>query len=121
MAQFTIKEHLASMLQTSPEDWLIDLASMLQELGDIDNALAASRAFDLSRNQSAAQGLIELSQGYHTVQQELIGDLLTLNQRHTIQTTLQALGQNIKELAQQQGNQAINPNSINKEKRDHDQ
>jgi hypothetical protein len=121
MAQFTIKEHLASMLQTSPEAWLIDLATMLQELGDIDSALAASRAYDLSRNHEAAHGLKDLLQGYHTIQQELAENNLTLNQRHTVQTTLHALGQTIMKLAQQQGIKAIKPNPTNKEKRDHDQ
>lgn len=107
MAQFTIKEHLASMLKTSPETWLVDLASMLQELGDLDSALAASRAFDLSRNNSAAQGLKELITGYHTISQELNGASLTLNQQHTIQITLHALGRNILKLSKQQANNEI--------------
>ncbi len=104
MAQITIEEHLASMLKTSPETWLVDLASMLQELGDLDSALAASRAFDLSRNNSAAQGLKNLVDGYHTISQELKGTNLTNNQIHTIQITLHALGRNIMKLSKLQVN-----------------
>ena len=108
MKQFTIEEHLESMLEASPETWLVELAKLLQELGDLDHALAASRAFDLSRNLLAAQGLKELIQGYHTIQHELKGNKLTLNQQHTIRISLHALGQNIIKLARQQGNNTTN-------------
>lgn len=102
MKQFTIEEHLESMLGASPEMWLVELAGLLQELGDLDHALAASQAYDLSRNLVAAQGLRDLIQGYHTIGQELEGKKLTLNQQHTIRTALHALGQNIGKLAQRQ-------------------
>ena len=108
MKQFTIEEHLESMLEASPETWLVELAKLLQELGDLDHALAASQAFDLSRNLLAAQGLKELIQGYHTIQHELKGNKLTLNQQHTIRISLHALGQNIIKLARQQGNNTTN-------------
>lgn len=102
MKQFSIEEHLESMLEASPEPWLVELTKLLQELGDLDHALASSQAFDLSRNLVSAQGLRDLIHGYHTIQQELKGNKLTLNQQHTIRTALHALGQNIGKLAQQQ-------------------
>ncbi len=76
------------------------LGKLLQELGDLDHALAASQAFDLSRNLLTAQGLKELIQGYHTIQQELTNNrTLTNNQLHTIQIALRTLGQNISKLS----------------------
>lgn len=102
MKQFSIEEHLESMLGDKPETWLVDLASMLQELGDLDSALAASRAFDLSRNKSAAQGLKDLISGYHTISQELKNSKLTNNQIHTIQSSLHTLGRNIMGLSKLQ-------------------
>ncbi len=109
MKQFTIEEHLESMLEASPETWLIELAKLLQELGDLDHALAASQAFDLSRNLLTAQGLKELIQGYHTIQQELTNNrTLTNNQLHTIQIALRTLGQNISKLSKKQLSNEVN-------------
>lgn len=99
MTHITINEHLDSMTKEKPEPWLVDLAQMLQELGNMDHALAASLAFDLSRNLRAAQGLRGLIQGYLVTKEELTEGNLTSIQDNSIRMTIQRLSSNLHDLA----------------------
>jgi hypothetical protein len=55
LRDFTVEEHLAP-LGGAPE-WVVALGSAIQEITACDPAIAASRARDLSINQSVAQGV----------------------------------------------------------------
>ena len=98
MAYITIEEHLVSMTNEKPEPWLVELGQMLQELQDIDSALAASLAYDLSRIPQAAQGLRELIHGYLVIKEELNQDNLTSIQDKSIKMAIDRLGRDLHDL-----------------------
>ena len=99
MTHITINEHLDSMTGERTEPWLVNLAQMLQELEEMDQALAASLAYDLSRNPRAARGLRDLIQGYLVIKEELTQDTLTLIQDKSIRMTVQRLSRDLHDLA----------------------
>lgn len=99
MAHITIEEHLASMTNEKPEPWLIELGQMLQELGNMDHALAASLAYDLSRVPRAARGLQDLLKGYLVIKEELTLGNLTSIQDKSIRMTIQRISRDLHDLA----------------------
>ena len=98
MAHITIEEHLVSMTNEKPEPWLIELGQMLQELQDIDSALAASLAYDLSRIPKAAQALRELIHGYLVIKEELNQDNLTSIQNKSIKMAIDRISRDLHDL-----------------------
>ena len=107
MTHITINEHLDSMTGERTEPWLVDLAQMLQELGNMDQALAASLSFDLSRNPRAAQGLRDLIQGYLVTKEELTEGNLTSIQDNSIRMTIHRLSRDLHDLAIQNPQSSI--------------
>ena len=99
IAHITTKEHLDSMTKERTEPWLVDLAQMLQELGNMDHALAASLAYDLSRNHTIAQGLRELIHGYQIIKGELNKDGLTTIQSQTVKNAIKSISANLDQLS----------------------
>ena len=99
MTHVTVGEHLAAMTEEKPQYWLIQLGQMLQEIDVIDNALAASLAFDLSRNPTLAKALKELIDGYLIIKAELARDSLTSIQDQTVRRVLSKIGINLDHLS----------------------
>lgn len=92
MEEITVAEHLESMNGEAPLPWLVELGLMLQEIEELDSALAASLAYDLARKPKTAQGLRQLIQGYMSMGSVVNSRDLTSMQAHTIQKTLHSIG-----------------------------
>lgn len=99
MTHVSVGEHLTAMTEEKPQFWLIELGQMLQEIDIIDNALAASLAFDLSRNPTMAKALKELIDGYLIIKEELARDSLTSIQDQTVRRVLNKIGINLDHLS----------------------
>jgi hypothetical protein len=99
MTHVSVGEHLTAMVDQQPEPWMIELGQMLQELANIDNALAASRVYDLSRQPNTAQSLKELISGYAVLKKELENGSLTLIQEQTVKRAIQKISENLEELS----------------------
>lgn len=99
MTHITVGEHLSAMVNEQPQSWMVELGSMLQELGNTDNALAASQAYDLARQPKTAQALREIITGYNALRQELQGGNLTRNQKQTVQIVIQQISKNLESLS----------------------
>lgn len=95
MTRITVAEHLKHMQENSSPPWLIELGEMLQELEGIDSALAASLAYDLSRDQHTAQGVHQLVQGYQTLKDVLSANHLTSIQTGTIKKVLEKISREL--------------------------
>lgn len=99
MEHISVQEHLEVMTEEKPQPWLLELGQMLRDLGDTDSALAASLAYDLSRNPTIAQGLGELIHGYQIIKDELNKDGLTSIQAQTVKNALKNIGTNLDQLS----------------------
>ena len=99
MEHISVAEHLMVMTEEKSQPWLLELGQMLRDLGNTDNALAASLAYDLSRNPSTAQGLRELIHGYHIIKEELNKDSLTTIQTHTVKNAVKKISANLDHLS----------------------
>jgi hypothetical protein len=99
MTHVSVGDHLAAMTEEKPLFWLIELGQMLQEIDAIDNALAASLAFDLSRNPTMAKALKELIDGYQIIKEELGKNSLTTIQDQTVRRVLNKIGINLDQLS----------------------
>ena len=99
MTHVSVQEHLMVMTEENTQPWLLELGQMLRDLGDTDNALAASLAYDLSRNPTIAQGLRELIHGYQTIKEELSKDALTSIQSQTVKNAIKSISTNLDQLS----------------------
>ena len=99
MDHITVAEHLESMTENTPPPWLVELGVMLQEIDNIDSALAASMAYDLARNSANAQALHQLIQGYESMSSIVDSNGLTSMQTHTIQKTIHRIGMKLLALS----------------------
>jgi len=99
VTHITVGEHLSAMVNEQPQSWMVELGLILQELGNTDNALAASQTYDLARQPKAALALKELITGYNTIKQELLGGDLTQNQKQTILIALRQISKNLESLS----------------------
>lgn len=99
MEHISVQEHLVVMTEEKSQPWLLELGQMLRDLGDTDNALAASLAYDLSRNPTTAQGLRELIHGYQIIKEELNKDSLTSIQAHTVKNAIKRISTNLNRLS----------------------
>ena len=99
MEHISVREHLAVMTEENTQPWLLELGQMLRDLGDTDSALAASLAYDLSRNPTIAQGLRELIRGYQIVKDELNKDALTSIQSQTVKNAIKSISTNLDQLS----------------------
>jgi hypothetical protein len=99
MEHISVQEHLVVMTEEKTQPWLIELGQMLRDLGDTDSALAASLAFDLSRNPTMAQGLRELIHGYEVIKEELNKDSLTSIQTQTVKNAIKSISANLDQLS----------------------
>ena len=99
MEHISVREHLLVMTEEKTQPWLLELGQMLRDLGDTDNALAASLAYDLSRNSTIAQGLRELIHGYQILKEELIKDGLTTIQSQTVNNAIKSISANLDHLS----------------------
>jgi hypothetical protein len=87
------------MTEEKTQPWLLELGQMLRDLGDTDSALAASLAYDLSRNPTIAQGLRELIHGYQIIEGELAKDDLTTIQSQTVKNAIKSISTNLVQLS----------------------
>lgn len=99
MTLISVHEHLMVMTEEKTQPWLLELGQMLRDLGDTDSALAASRAYDLSRNPTIAQGLRELIHGYQIIKDELNKDALTSIQTQTVKNAIKNISTNLDQLS----------------------
>lgn len=99
MEHISVQEHLLVMTEEITQPWLLELGQMLRDLGDTDSALAASLAYDLSRNPTIAQGLRELIHGYLIIKDELNKDALTSIQSHTVKNAIKNISTNLDQLS----------------------
>ena len=99
MEHISVREHLLVMTEEKNQPWLFELGQMLRDLGDTDNALAASLAYDLSRNPAIAQGLRELIHGYQILKEELIKNGLTTIQSQTVKNAIKNISANLDHLS----------------------
>ncbi len=99
MTHISVQEHLMVMTEEKTQPWLIELGQMLRDLGDTDSALAASLAYDLSRNPTIAKGLKELIHGYRVIKEELGKDGLTTIQSLTVKNAIKSIGTNLDQLS----------------------
>jgi hypothetical protein len=99
MEHISVREHLLVMTEEKIQPWLLELGQMLRDLGDTDNALAASLAYDLSRNPTIAQGLRELIHGYQILKEELILNGLTTIQSQTVKNAIKSISTNLDNLS----------------------
>ena len=99
MEHISVQEHLVVMTEEKSQPWLLELGQMLRDLGDTDNALAASLAYDLSRNPTTAQGLRELIHGYQIIKNELNKDSLTSIQTQTVKNAIKRISTNLDHLS----------------------
>lgn len=99
MTHISVGEHLSAMVDQQPQTWMVELGQMLQELSNTDNALAASLAYDLSRQPKTAQALKELISGYTILKIELQSGSLTLIQEQTVKLAIQKISENLEELS----------------------
>jgi hypothetical protein len=67
MNNITVAEHLESMTEGTPPPWILELGEILQEIEELDSALAASMAYDLARDPDNARALHQLIQGYESL------------------------------------------------------
>ncbi len=95
MTYISIEEHLESMTGEVPQPWLIELGQMLRELQELDSALAASLAFDLSRDPATARALRELLHGSQVIEEVLSTSRLTTIQSQTIQQALAKISEKL--------------------------
>jgi hypothetical protein len=96
------------MTEEKTQPWLLELGQMLRDLGDTDSALAASLAYDLSRNPVIAQGLRELIHGYQVIKGELAKDGLTSIQTQTVKNTIKSISTNLDQLSNSSFGEASN-------------
>lgn len=99
MEHISVQEHLEVMTEEKTQPWLLELGQMLRDLGDTDSALAASLAYDLSRNPVIAQGLRELIHGYQVIQGELNKESLTSIQTQTVNNAIKSISTNLDQLS----------------------
>jgi hypothetical protein len=99
MTHISVHEHLMVMTEEETQPWLLELGQMLRDLGDTDSALAASLAYDLSRNPTIAQGLRELIHGYQIIKDELNKDSLTSIQTQTVKNAIKRISINLDHLS----------------------
>ena len=99
MTHISVGEHLSAMVNQQPQSWMVELGQMLQELSNTDNALAASLAYDLSRNSNTALALKEIIHGYTILEQELLDGSLTHLQQQTVKSAIQKISENLEELS----------------------
>lgn len=99
MEHISVQEHLVVMTEEKSQPWLLELGQMLRDMGDTDNALAASLAYDLSRNPTTAQGLRELIHGYQIIKEELNKDSLTSIQAQTVRNAIKKIGADLEHLS----------------------
>ncbi len=83
-----MQEHLTVMTEEKSQPWLLELGQMLRILGDTDNTLAASLAYDLSCNHLIAAGLRELIHGYQITKEEMNKDGLTTIQAWAVKNAI---------------------------------
>lgn len=108
MTHISVQEHLLVMTEEKTQPWLLELGQMLRDLGDTDSALAASLAYDLSRNPVIAQGLRELIHGYQVIKGELAKDGLTSIQTQTVKNTIKSISTNLDQLSNSSFGEASN-------------
>jgi len=108
MEHISVQEHLVVMTEEKTQPWLIELGQMLRDLGDTDSALAASLAYDLSRNPTMAQGLRELIHGYGIIKEELNKDSLTSIQTQTVKNAIKSISANLDQLSNSSFGEASN-------------
>ena len=99
MEHISVQEHLVVMTEEKSQPWLLELGQMLRDMGDTDNALAASLAYDLSRNSTPAQGLRELIHGYQIIKEELNKDSLTSIQAQTVKNAIKIISSDLEHLS----------------------
>lgn len=99
MEHISVQEHLVVMTEEKSQPWLLELGQMLRDMGDTDNALAASLAYDLSRNPTTAQGLRELIHGYQIIKEELNKDSLTSIQAQTVRNAIKKISADLEHLS----------------------
>lgn len=110
MEHITVAEHLESMTEVAPPPWMVELGEMLREIEELDSALAASMAYDLSRNPKNAQALHQLIQGYEFMRAIVASNSLTYMQSHTINKTIHNIG--MKLLALSDPNNSFQMNAL---------
>ncbi len=86
---------LLVMAEEKNQPWLFALGQILRDLGDTDNALAASLAYDLSCNHPIALGLRELIHGYQITKEEMNKDGLTTIQARAVKNAIKSIGANL--------------------------
>ena len=98
MAHISVQEHLMVITEEKTQPWLLEPGQTLRDLGDTDCALAASLAYDLSRNHTTAQGLRELIYGYQIIKEEMNIDGLATIQSQTLNNTIKSINANLDQL-----------------------
>jgi len=96
---FSEQEHLLVMTEENTQPWLLELGQMLRVLGDTDNALAASLAYDLSCNHPIGQGLRELIHGYQNTKEEMNKDGLTTIQSQAVKNAIKSINTNLDQFS----------------------
>ena len=88
----TVEDHLLALGEAP--DWVISLGNAIREITDCSTAIAASRARDLSRTQTA-QGLESFTRGWLQLDRADIGTLSPL-QRETLVLVIAAITRKIQ-------------------------
>jgi hypothetical protein len=99
MEHISVAEHLESMHGEAPPSWLVELGDMLKTQDDLDSALAASLAYDLSRDPTTARALHRLFAGYQAIKTVLVSNRLTSIQAHTVLKTLRSVSMKLADLS----------------------
>jgi hypothetical protein len=95
MEYVSVQERLMVMTEEKTQPWLLEPGQMLRDLGDIDSALAASLAYDLSCNHPIARGLRELIHGYQIIKEEMNKDGLTTIQTQAVNNAIKSMSTNL--------------------------
>jgi hypothetical protein len=90
---------LLVMTEEKNQPWLLALGQILCDLGDTDNALAASLAYGLSCNHPIARGLGELIHGDQIIKEELGKDGLTIIQALAVNNAIKSISTNLDQFS----------------------
>lgn len=90
---------LLVMTEEKNQPWLLVPGQILHDLGDTDNALAASLAYDLSRNHTIAQDLRELIRGYQIIKEEQGKDGHKIIQTRTVKNAIKSISTNLDQFS----------------------
>ena len=81
----SVYDHLITM-DISIQDWVVQLGKLLQETQNLDTAMAASRAMDLSKQEDIATAIKALIEGWPLLKEVIAVESLklTTNQKNIV-------------------------------------